>query len=35
LSSGTLGGPVEIADDMRAAALQRAMIFDTAGTKSA
>jgi len=30
-----LGGPVEIAGDMRDAALQRAMVFDTAGTKTA
>ncbi|MCI4354565.1 MAG: class II aldolase/adducin family protein [Thermoplasmata archaeon] len=30
-----LGGPVEIADDLRAAALQRAMAFDAAGTKTA
>jgi L-ribulose-5-phosphate 4-epimerase len=30
-----LGGPVEIPSDLRAAALQRAMAFDTAGTKSA
>jgi L-ribulose-5-phosphate 4-epimerase len=35
INAMALGGPVEIADDMRAAALQRAMIFDTAGTKSA
>ena len=30
-----LGGPVEIADDMRAAALQRVMALDAAGTKTA
>jgi L-fuculose-phosphate aldolase len=30
-----LGGPVEIPADMRAAAFQRAMAFDTAGTKTA
>jgi L-ribulose-5-phosphate 4-epimerase len=30
-----LGGPVEIPDDLRAAALQRAMAFDAAGTKTA
>ena len=30
-----LGGPVEIAPDMRAAALQRAMALDAAGTKTA
>ena len=30
-----LGGPVEIPADMRAAALQRAMAFDAAGTKTA
>lgn len=30
-----LGGPVEIPSDLRAAALQRAMVFETAGTKTA
>jgi L-fuculose-phosphate aldolase len=30
-----LGGPVEIAADLRAAALQRAMTFEAAGTKTA
>ena len=35
INAMALGGPVEIAKDMRAAALQRAMAFDTAGTKSA
>jgi hypothetical protein len=30
-----LGGPVEIPRDLRAAALQRAMTFETAGTKTA
>ena len=30
-----LGGPVEVPADMRAAALQRAMAFDAAGTKTA
>jgi L-ribulose-5-phosphate 4-epimerase len=30
-----IGGPVEIPRDLRAAALQRAMAFDAAGTKSA
>jgi L-fuculose-phosphate aldolase len=30
-----LGGPVELPDEMRAAALQRAMSFDTAGTQRA
>jgi hypothetical protein len=30
-----LGGPVEIPGGLRAAALQRAMAFDTAGTKIA
>ena len=30
-----LGGPVEIPADMRAAALQRAMVMDAAGTKTA
>ena len=35
INAQALGGPVEIPGDMRAAALQRAMAFDTAGTKSA
>ncbi len=35
INAMALGGPVEIAGDLRAAALQRAMVFDTAGTKSA
>jgi L-fuculose-phosphate aldolase len=35
INAGAIGGPVEIPVDMRAAALQRAMAFDTAGTKSA
>ena len=35
INAVALGGPVEIASDLRAAALQRAMAFDTAGTKSA
>ncbi len=30
--SGGLGGPVEISPDLRAAALQRAMTFDSRGT---
>ena len=30
-----IGGPVAIPDDLRAAALQRAMAFDAAGTKTA
>jgi ribulose-5-phosphate 4-epimerase/fuculose-1-phosphate aldolase len=32
LNSQGLGGPVEIAPDLRAAALQRAMAFDSRGT---
>ena len=35
INAMALGGPVEIPGDMRAAALQRAMAFDTAGTKTA
>jgi len=35
INAQVLGGPVEIPGDMRAAALQRAMAFDTAGTKNA
>ena len=35
INAVALGGPVEIPGDMRAAALQRAMAFDTAGTKTA
>ena len=35
LNAHMLGGPVAIPSDMRAAALQRAMAFDTAGTKTA
>ncbi len=35
ISAMALGGPVEIPEDLRAAALQRAMAFDTAGTKTA
>lgn len=35
INAQALGGPVEIPGDMRAAALQRAMAFDTAGTKNA
>ena len=35
INAMALGGPVEIASDLRAAALQRAMVFDTAGTKTA
>jgi len=31
----SLGDPVEIPAELRAAALQRAVIFDTAGTKTA
>lgn len=32
INATALGGPVDIPDDMRAAALQRAMAFDTQGT---
>ena len=32
LNAGALGGPVEIPPDLRAAALQRAMAFDSRGT---
>jgi L-fuculose-phosphate aldolase len=35
INAGSLGGPVEIPEQMRAAALQRAMAFDTAGTAHA
>jgi len=35
INARTMGGPVEIPADMRVAALQRAMAFDTAGTKTA
>ena len=35
INAQALGGPVEIPADMRAAALQRAMTFDAAGTKTA
>lgn len=35
LRATTLGGPVELPQEMRAAALQRAMAFDAAGTQQA
>lgn len=35
IDAQTLGGPVEISDDMRAAALQRAMALDAPGTMTA
>jgi L-ribulose-5-phosphate 4-epimerase len=35
INANALGGPVEIPDDLRAAALQRAMAFDTTGTRTA
>ena len=35
INAMALGGPVEIPRDLRAAALQRAMTFETAGTKTA
>jgi L-ribulose-5-phosphate 4-epimerase len=34
INAQALGGPVEIPGELRAAALQRAMAFDTAGTKT-
>jgi L-ribulose-5-phosphate 4-epimerase len=35
INARTMGGPVEILADLRAAALQRAMAFDASGTKTA
>jgi L-ribulose-5-phosphate 4-epimerase len=35
INAQAIGGPVEIPADLRAAALQRAMAFDAAGTKTA
>ena len=35
INAASVGGPVAIPEDMRAAALQRAMAFDADGTKSA
>lgn len=35
INSGSLGGPVEIPEELRAAALQRAMLFETQGTAHA
>ena len=35
INAGSLGGPVEIPEHVRAAALQRAMAFDSAGTAHA
>ncbi|HUY57250.1 MAG TPA: class II aldolase/adducin family protein [Candidatus Micrarchaeaceae archaeon] len=35
INSGSLGGPVEISEELRAAALQRAMLFETQGTAHA
>jgi L-fuculose-phosphate aldolase len=35
INAAGIGGPVEIPDDLRAAALQRAMAFDSAGTARA
>ena len=32
INASALGGPVEISPDLRAAALQRAMTFDSRGT---
>ena len=35
VNAGSIGGPVEIEEDMRAAALQRALAFDAAGVARA
>ncbi len=35
INARAIGGPVELPREMRAAALQRAMTFDAAGTRSA
>jgi L-ribulose-5-phosphate 4-epimerase len=35
INAQSIGGPVEIPDEMRAAALQRAMLFESAGTANA
>lgn len=35
ITSQTIGGPTEIPVDMRAAALQRAMAFEAAGSREA
>ena len=35
LNAGSIGGPVEIPEELRAAALQRAMVFDSQGTQHA
>ena len=35
INAGAIGGPVAIERELRAAALQRAMAFDAAGTKTA
>jgi L-fuculose-phosphate aldolase len=35
INASTLGGPVELPAELRAAALQRAMAFDASGTKTA
>jgi L-fuculose-phosphate aldolase len=35
INASSIGGPVEIPADLRAAALQRVMAFDTAGTMTA
>ncbi len=35
INAASLGGPVAIPSDLRAAALQRAMVFETAGTRTA
>jgi ribulose-5-phosphate 4-epimerase/fuculose-1-phosphate aldolase len=35
INAGNLGGPLEIPEDLRAAALQRAMVFESHGTAHA
>lgn len=35
INAGSIGGPVEIPEERRATALQRAMAFDTQGTQHA
>ena len=35
VNAGAVGGPVEIPDELRAAALQRAMAFESRGTQTA
>jgi hypothetical protein len=35
INAGSIGGPVEIPEELRAAALQRAMVFESRGTAHA